>query len=88
MEGVLAGRISQVDLRFRPRESQDWSDYAPVSVKTDGQGRFRIEALPPGYEFLLKEYDAGQLQFGGLRSGDTKDLGDVRTNLNRGRQGE
>jgi RNA polymerase sigma factor (sigma-70 family) len=49
----------------------------PNKVKTDGAGRFRIETLLPGYEFELYDHQ-GSLRFGdGLRSGATKNLGDV-----------
>jgi protocatechuate 3,4-dioxygenase beta subunit/predicted DNA-binding protein (UPF0251 family) len=56
-----------------------WFDYSPERIKTDQEGRFRIEALLPGYEFRLYD-DRGELPFGGdgLRSAETKDLGDVR----------
>jgi hypothetical protein len=62
----------------RPRERSGAYRYVPERIQTDREGRFRIEALLPGYRFLL--YDGkGQLQFGGaLRPGQTKDLGDVR----------
>jgi hypothetical protein len=52
--------------------------YVPSKVQTDRNGRFRIEALLPGYRFTLRD-DRGRLQFGeGLSSGKTKDLGDVQ----------
>ncbi len=60
-----------------------WSRYsAPEDIKTDREGRFRIDALLPGYEFRLSERNdnrRGDLRFGdGLGSGQTKDLGDVQ----------
>ena len=72
-----------VDLRVRFRHKGkslyfDWSDYSPGRVETDSQGRFRVEALLPDYEFRLNS-DKGELRLGGApRSGQTKDLGDVR----------
>jgi hypothetical protein len=61
---------------FRSTEVQAWSGYH--SGKTDQDGRFRIEALAPGYMFCLS-LDKGKLLFGdGLRSGQTTDLGDVK----------
>jgi hypothetical protein len=48
-------------------------------VQTDRQGRFRIQALLPGYEFRLEvKGDKGEVPFGALRSGQVKDLGEVR----------
>jgi hypothetical protein len=57
----------------------NWSDYFPGQIRTTKDGRFRIEALLPGYEFRLSSRE-GVLPFGGgtLRSGQTKDLGDVK----------
>jgi RNA polymerase sigma factor (sigma-70 family) len=55
----------------------DGSEYSPERIKTDQEGRFRIEALLPGYEFRLKN-SQGELHLGALRSGQTKDLGDVQ----------
>ena len=44
----------------------------------DHDGRFRIEGLLPGYEFILED-GKGELSVGdGLRSGQAKDLGDVQ----------
>jgi hypothetical protein len=60
-----------------------WSRYenrydSQERIETDHEGRFRIEALLPGYEFRLSD-GKGELPFGGaLRSGQTKDLGDVK----------
>jgi RNA polymerase sigma factor (sigma-70 family) len=56
----------------------DFRYFPPRPKKTDREGRFRIACLLPGYEFSL--YDGkGILPLGeGLRSGETKDLGDVK----------
>ena len=55
-----------------------WFDYSPERIKTDREGRFRIEMLLPGYEFRLSD-SKGELHFGaGLRAGQTKNLGDLR----------
>ena len=52
--------------------------YSPERIKTDRNGRFRIEGLLPGYEFILED-GKGELSVGdGLRSGQAKDLGDVQ----------
>jgi RNA polymerase sigma factor (sigma-70 family) len=72
----------QLDLRCRQKMSSmyfDWSDYFPGQIRTTKDGRFRIEALLPDYEFRLSSGE-GVLPFGGdtLRSGQTKDLGDVQ----------
>jgi hypothetical protein len=46
-------------------------------IETDREGRFRIEALLPGYEYHLTD-NKGSLSLGGeLRSGQTRELGDV-----------
>ena len=37
--------------------------YSPERIKTDREGRFRIEALLPGYEFRLSD-GKGELPFG------------------------
>jgi hypothetical protein len=55
----------------------------PTKIKTDGDGRFRIETLLPGYQYELNdrpgEFARGRFLFGeGLRSGETKDLGTVQ----------
>jgi protocatechuate 3,4-dioxygenase beta subunit len=53
------------------------SHYSPEPIKTDGEGRFRIPALLPGYEFRVSGV-TGELNLGSaLRSGQTKDLGNV-----------
>jgi hypothetical protein len=55
-----------------------WLDYPPRRITTDQEGQFRIAALFPSYEFRLSD-GRGELPFGGgLRSGQTKDLGDVQ----------
>jgi RNA polymerase sigma factor (sigma-70 family) len=56
-----------------------WLDYPPRHITTDQEGRFRIGALLPGYEFRLSD-GKGILPFGGgiLRPGQAEDLGDVK----------
>jgi hypothetical protein len=72
----LAG--AELELWFRPQGKGRWNDYLPFQIKTDGEGRFRIDGLQPGYDFRLKD-GKGEVVFGdGLRSGETKDLGDVK----------
>jgi RNA polymerase sigma factor (sigma-70 family) len=52
--------------------------YPPSKFQTDRDGRFRIQALLPGYGFTLRD-DQGRVHFGeGLRSGETTDLGNVQ----------
>jgi protocatechuate 3,4-dioxygenase beta subunit len=68
----------ELDLTFRPKENPYWPNYSPKSIKTDRDGRFRLEALLPGYQFRLSDGKV-ELRFGdSLRSGQTKDLGDVQ----------
>jgi RNA polymerase sigma factor (sigma-70 family) len=67
----------ELELSFRPKGWGSWFDYSTRSIKTDREGRFRIEALVPDGRFRLFD-GKGKLPFGGaLRSGETKDLGDV-----------
>jgi RNA polymerase sigma factor (sigma-70 family) len=69
----------ELDVMFRLKGRTgwfEWSEYSPERIKTDGEGRFRIEALLPGYEFRLRG-EKGELRLGGLSPGQTKDLGDV-----------
>ena len=75
---------TELELQYRHKGSSfysAWSEYFPRRIVTDKEGRFRIEALLPGYEFRLS-VDKGVLLFGGdtLRSGQTNDLGDVKLN--------
>ncbi len=90
---TIAGRLVNADgrpqanvalnVRFGPKERADraaehrYSTHEPIS--TDREGRFRVEALPPGYAFRLWLRKGDELLSGdGLRWGQTKDLGDVR----------
>jgi protocatechuate 3,4-dioxygenase beta subunit len=67
-----------VEVRFHPKGWGSWFDYFPEPIKTDREGRFRIDTLLPGYEFRLKG-DKGVVQLGAAPpSRETKDLGDVR----------
>jgi hypothetical protein len=73
----------ELELRFRLKKGRGWDHYPPDSIKTDKEGRFRIETLLPGYEFRLSD-NKGELPLGEApRSGQTKDLGDVRMNRAR-----
>jgi RNA polymerase sigma factor (sigma-70 family) len=69
----------ELAVSFRPPEGwRIWFDYLPERIPTDREGRFRIAALLPGYKFRLAD-GKGELRFGdALRSGKTKDLGDVQ----------
>jgi protocatechuate 3,4-dioxygenase beta subunit len=65
-------------LRFQTKDWPAWRDYFPRYLQTDADGRFHIEALVPDYQYRLKDA-TGEAVFGdGLRSGEVKDLGDVR----------
>jgi protocatechuate 3,4-dioxygenase beta subunit len=67
-----------LEVSFRQKGWNYWLDYAAGRVTTDREGRFRVEALLPGYEFRLSD-ERGELHLGGVtHSGQTKDLGDVR----------
>jgi|GEM_PF-3027726 len=86
---TVTGRLLGADGKPRPnvamklwistKQTPHWEDYAPPTVQTDKDGRFRIEGLVPGFRFKLRD-EPRTFQFGeGLRSGVVKDLGDVRT---------
>jgi RNA polymerase sigma factor (sigma-70 family) len=88
---VISGRLVDRDgkpradigleLSFRPQWWAVWSNQVLERIKTDREGRFRFEMLPPGYQLRLSEIE-GKLLFGGtVRSGQMKDLGDVQINL-------
>jgi hypothetical protein len=67
----------ELELTLRTKNGGEASGF-PQRVQTDRQGRFRVGALPPGYEYQLSDRK-GRLPVGkGLRAGQTKDLGDVR----------
>jgi RNA polymerase sigma factor (sigma-70 family) len=67
----------ELEVTFRPKSGWGWTAYLPGGVKTDGEGRFRVDALLPGREFRLSG-DKGEVLLGELRPGQTKDAGDVR----------
>jgi RNA polymerase sigma factor (sigma-70 family) len=70
---------------FRPKGWGSWFEYSPAPIKTDSQGRFRIENLLPGGTFRLTDGN-GPIPFNGPpRSGDSRDLGDVRVEPWKGR---
>jgi RNA polymerase sigma factor (sigma-70 family) len=89
---VVTGRLLDADgepragvelaVSFRRKEGpQWWSDYSLERIRTDREGRFRIPALLPGYEFRLSD-GKGELRLGSaLRPGRTKGLGDVQLEL-------
>jgi RNA polymerase sigma factor (sigma-70 family) len=86
---AITGRLVDADgapragvelrLTFQPKTEPHWNECSlHESVKTDGEGRFRIGALVPGFTYYLNA-DHSDLRFGpGLRAGETKDLGNVR----------
>jgi RNA polymerase sigma factor (sigma-70 family) len=67
----------KLEVWFRLKEDSGFQAFSREGIQTDREGRFRLEALLPGYAFRL--YDGkGELDLGSaLRSGQTKDLGDV-----------
>jgi RNA polymerase sigma factor (sigma-70 family) len=69
---------NELEVRFRARKGLDWAYDLPERIKTDKDGRFRLEALLPGYEYRFTT-ERDELDLGSApRSGQTKDLGDVR----------
>jgi RNA polymerase sigma factor (sigma-70 family) len=68
----------ELEVTFQPKGWGSRFNYLPAPVKTDREGRFRVEGLLPGYEFRLSD-TRGELRVGGaLRAGQATDLGDVR----------
>jgi RNA polymerase sigma factor (sigma-70 family) len=71
---------ANVDLQFafRSRARDLWASYLPDTIRTDPDGRFRLEPLLPGQQYYLSD-GRGELYFGaGLRAGETRDLGNVQ----------
>jgi RNA polymerase sigma factor (sigma-70 family) len=68
---------------FQPKGEPHWNEQGlRERIKTDREGRFRIDALLPGLDYYLSA-DHTAIGFGrDLRAGETKDLGDVRTRGN------
>jgi hypothetical protein len=75
----MRGRAgAELEGLVRSKDSAGWYRHSPERIKTDGEGRFRIEALVPGYGYRLSDAN-GDVPFGdALRLGRTKDLGDVQ----------
>jgi hypothetical protein len=68
----------ELEVQFHVKGWGSWFDYFPGGTRTDKEGRFRVAALLPGYEFRLSDAK-GALPLGGeLRPGRDKELGDVR----------
>jgi RNA polymerase sigma factor (sigma-70 family) len=69
---------AELELRVRAKPTDEWEGYVLAKVETDRDGRFRIEALVPGFQYALRD-DRGSALFGdGLRSGGVKELGELR----------
>ncbi|HZU39358.1 MAG TPA: sigma-70 family RNA polymerase sigma factor [Gemmataceae bacterium] len=66
----------QLQLSFRPNGWQFWPSYADEPLRTDGQGRFHVSMLLPGYEFRLSDGN-DELRLTDLRAGENRDVGDV-----------
>jgi RNA polymerase sigma factor (sigma-70 family) len=67
----------------RGGERPVWHKYTNEEIKTDQNGLFRVTRLLPGRQFRLSA-DVSELVFGdGLRSGQTKELGDVRMTVEK-----
>src|SRR5262249_55836887 len=62
---------------FRLKEDRQFQQFSPERSKTDWEGRFRIQALLPGFGYHLSDDKGDSPLFVAPRSGQTKDLGDV-----------
>jgi hypothetical protein len=69
---------AELELWFRMKEEQGYSRFLPERIKTDREGRFRIAALLPKYQYRLSDGKGEFWVAGELRLGQTKDLGDVQ----------
>jgi RNA polymerase sigma factor (sigma-70 family) len=85
---VVTGRLIDPDgkpragvelkLTCRLKKERFFVSFFPDHIKTDGEGRFRITALMPQYEYRLSDGKGDAPVSGGLRLGQTKNLGDVQ----------
>jgi RNA polymerase sigma factor (sigma-70 family) len=85
---VVTGRLLDADgepltrgelhLSFRLSKHAEGISYVPEPFKPDAAGRFRIDALLPGYDYTLSVGDTNHRFGKELRAGETTDLGDVR----------
>jgi hypothetical protein len=71
-----------LELMILTKQWPSWLYYSPKRITTDKDGRFRVETLIPGFEFMLLDNRAnsnrGRIKFGkDLRSGEVKELGHV-----------
>jgi hypothetical protein len=64
-------------LSFRLSKHAEGISYVPESYKADAAGRFRIDALLPGYDYTLSIGET-ERRVRDLRAGETQDVGDVR----------
>jgi hypothetical protein len=68
----------ELELAFRRKGERDYSPFSPEHVQTDQEGRFRLGALLPKYDYKLSDGKGELLISGGLDFGKTTDLGDVK----------
>jgi RNA polymerase sigma factor (sigma-70 family) len=68
---------------FKPKGWGGWFDYFSHNITTDSQGRFRVDRLLPGFEYCLADDHFVVLVGDGLRAGETKDIGEVRAQLEK-----
>jgi hypothetical protein len=60
-----------------------WWGLYTKTIQTDKDGRFRVEALMPGFVYKLRDKQ-GSIEFGdGIQFGEVKELGDVRLKAGR-----
>jgi hypothetical protein len=84
---AAAGRLVDADGKPRPGVELELTFHtkdgvaapgSPQRVMTDREGRFRVGALLPNYEYHLSDRKGWSPVGEGLRAGQTKDLGDVQ----------
>jgi RNA polymerase sigma factor (sigma-70 family) len=67
----------ELEVTFRPAGWGSWFEYSAERVKTDREGRFRVEGLLPDRDFRLSDGKGRSLAVRAPRSGRAADLGDV-----------
>jgi len=68
----------ELELWFNTKGWPAWHRYLPRSIKTDADGRFRLEALGADCGYRLRDGTDEAVFSDGLRSGEVKDLGNVK----------
>jgi RNA polymerase sigma factor (sigma-70 family) len=74
----------ELEVTFQPKGWGSWFEYSAEPIRTDREGRLRVEALVPDYEFRLSDGKGKLLVVRAPRSGQATDLGDVQMTQMKG----